>query len=268
MAKVLPSDVAGRIQSKYRWVSGSGAPKVATTSDTTAITAILALVELVPESLLRLSPTDYGDFIWSVASLQCLPEVLESASSPNGRPWPKVENVDAMTTLWQLLKKCPEEGISEQTAGLPFIKDESLRDSIRLDISSAESAFNNGEWKAATVLAAAAVEALLLWSLNQRSEAERQSAIQKRNLKLNAARPEERDWNLSSYIAVATELGHIKPETTTQAGLAKDFRNLIHPGRETRLKQKCDRGTARSALAALDHVAHDLESRFGRGSVS
>ncbi len=145
----------------------------------------------------------------------------------------------------------------------PFIPEESLRVSIQVDISSADRAFNNGEWKAGTVLAAAAVEALLLWSLNQRSEAERQSAIQNRNLKLNAARPEGRDWDLSSYIAIASELDHIGSETTTQAGLAKDFRNLIHPGREIRLGQKCDRGTARSALAALDHVVRDLEAKFG-----
>ena len=211
---------------------------------------------------MKVSSAEHGDFICAVASLERLLKMLDGElSAGGGWPWPKVENVDAMTTLWRLLKKCPDEGISEQTAELRFIQDESLRLSIQLDISSAESAFNNGEWKAATVLAAAAVEALLLWSLTQRSESERQSAIQNRNLRLNAARPEGRDWDQSSYIAIASELGHVKPETATQAGLAKDFRNLIHPGREIRLKQKCDRGTGRSALAALDHVVRDLEAR-------
>ena len=37
-------------------------------------------------------------------------------------------------------------------------------------------------------------------------------------------------WHLSEYISVASELGIIKPQTETQVKLAKNFRNLIHPG--------------------------------------
>jgi hypothetical protein len=49
------------------------------------------------------------------------------------------------------------------------------------------------------------------------------------------------------------------PTTATQAKLAKDFRNPIHPGRAARLEQKCQRPDALSALAALEHVVRDLE---------
>jgi hypothetical protein len=42
-----------------------------------------------------------------------------------------------------------------------FITDDALRNSIRGDIGAAERAFANFEWKAATVLAGAAIEALL-----------------------------------------------------------------------------------------------------------
>ncbi len=213
--------------------------------------------------MLRLSPSGYGDFIWAVASLEHLVTKLDGESSAGGGWfWPIDKNVNAMTRLWQLLKQCPDEAISEQTAGLPFIQDESLRINVQLDMSSADSAFNNGEWKAATVLAAAAVEALLLWCIQKSPEADRKSAIDKCGLKLNAARPDGREWDLAAFIAVTRALDRIRPETATQAGLAKDFRNLIHPGRENRLKQKCDRGTARSALAALDHVVRDLEAQF------
>ena len=48
------------------------------------------------------------------------------------------------------------------TAGLNFVTNAALRDRIRLDISAATSAYQNAEWKAATVLAGAAAEALLL----------------------------------------------------------------------------------------------------------
>src|SRR2546429_6882967 len=35
---------------------------------------------------------------------------------------------------------------------------------------------------------------------------------------------------------------------------------LIHPGRAQRLAQNCDRGTALSCVAALEHVVRDLRS--------
>jgi hypothetical protein len=50
---------------------------------------------------------------------------------------------------------------------LQFIPDQDLRDSIRRDICAANQALHNGKWKAATVLAGAAIEALLHWKLGQ-----------------------------------------------------------------------------------------------------
>jgi len=261
MTRVLPSDVASRIDWVFPWVRKGQPPRPTTSQQVSMdISAVLTLIEQIPDSLLRFDARDYGNFLWAQATLKQLVQLFQGGLG--AADWPVFENVDAMTTLWLLLKKCPDEGISEGTAGLPFIQDESLRGSIQLDMSSADSAFNNGEWKAATVLAAAAVEALLLWSLIQRPEADRQSAIEKHKLNLDAARLDGPNWSLAKYITVAGELGLFRPETVTQAGLAKDFRNLIHPGREKRLQQKCDRGTARSALAALDLVVRDLETRF------
>jgi hypothetical protein len=74
------------------------------------------------------------------------------------------------------------------------------------------------------------------------------------------ANPES--WESVHYVEVAFELGLISQETKTQALLAKDFRNLIHLGREKRKAMKCSRGTARSAAAAVDHVLADLERRL------
>ena len=65
-------------------------------------------------------------------------------------------------------------------------------------------------------------------------------------------------WHLHEYVEVAAHLGVIKPETATLVRLAKDFRNLIHPGRAVRLGQNCDRATALGALAAVEAVARDL----------
>jgi hypothetical protein len=70
-------------------------------------------------------------------------------------------------------------------------------------------------------------------------------------------------WELGDHIAVAEELGVLfTPDTLTEARLTQNYRNLIHPGREDRLAQRCDKGTARVALAAVEHTASDLKIRF------
>ena len=68
------------------------------------------------------------------------------------------------------------------------------------------------------------------------------------------------DWILAELIEVAKELKVIKEGTAVQTKLAKDYRNLIHPGRTQRLGQICDRGTALAAVAALERVIADLSS--------
>ena len=66
------------------------------------------------------------------------------------------------------------------------------------------------------------------------------------------------NWGLDRYIKVARALDLIKDNTAKQAALAKDFRNLIQPGRSACLKEVCDRGTAHSALAAVEFTVRDL----------
>jgi hypothetical protein len=122
---------------------------------------------------------------------------------------------------------------------------------------------SNGEWKAATVLAGSAIEALLLWALpSKRSPTDITNAVIA--LKSNGTLAGKQgsgpldEWHLHEYTGVAEKLSIIKKETAIQARLAKDFRNLIHPGRAQRLGQKCDRATALSAVAGVEHVVRDL----------
>jgi hypothetical protein len=125
----------------------------------------------------------------------------------------------------------------------------------------ARLALANGEWKAATVLAGSVVEALLLWALHQALAEDCRRAITSAVAKgtLSHRPPGELErWDLSEYIAVAEELTTIDVDTATQARLAKNFRNLIHPGRAQRLAQVCDRGTALAALAAVEMVVRCL----------
>jgi hypothetical protein len=109
----------------------------------------------------------------------------------------------------------------------------------------------------ATVLAGAAAEALLRWAITERKSPTEVEAA--RVAVIPAARSTDPDhWDLNGYMEVTEKLGLIDGETAKQADLVREFRNLIHPGRSARLAKGCDRGTALSALAAVELIVRDI----------
>jgi hypothetical protein len=119
---------------------------------------------------------------------------------------------------------------------------------------------NNAEWKASTVLAGAAIEALLHWRLQDPSLGATAVDNAVKGLTETKKLPFSQInlWDLHQFIEVAAHLDLLTPDTCTAARLAKSFRNLIHPGRAARLAQICDRSTALSTVGALEHVIRDL----------
>lgn len=94
----------------------------------------------------------------------------------------------------------------------------------------------------------AALEALLLWALKQPD----QPVPTQKNLDT---------LPLVELVALAKGAGRISQSCAEQAGLARDARNLIHPGKALRSGQACSRATALTALAAVYRVAEDLDRR-------
>jgi hypothetical protein len=157
--------------------------------------------------------------------------------------------------------KCPDAAPAQATHGLAFITDSDLRELLRADIASADQSFIDREWKASTVLAGSIVEALLLWAIETLPAASLSNAAKAAVASGALTAPPKGkpvDWVLDQYIEIALAAKLIKVPTATAARLAKGFRNLIHPGRAARLGAVCNRGTALSALAAMEHVIHDL----------
>jgi hypothetical protein len=184
-----------------------------------------------------------------------LPNSLGNLNTP-GQP----EQIP-VAVIRDTLSLCPDESPAPGTSELNFINDEELRTNLRNDIGTVTAALSNGEWKAATVLAGSTIEGLLLWSLSQSPATDIATAIT--NL-VASGKLERRPhanlerWDLCEFNEVARNLGIIEDDTYTKANLAREYRNLIHPGRAQRLGQKCDRGTALSCVAALEHVVRDL----------
>lgn len=230
-----------------------------------ALMAIVDLVERIPDELLVLSVQEYSILRVSTAAIRTQVETWQMRGDIG--PLTRVAGLPALspiTLIRQCLARCPDEFPAAATTELVFIADQDLREALRNDISSTRRALSNGEWKAATVLAGSVVEALLLWALQEHEQlapadiTRAAQALVKNGTLIRTPKGALEEWNLHDYIEVASALNLLKPEVAKQARLAKDFRNLIHPGRAQRLAQTCNRGSALSAVAAMELLIENL----------
>jgi hypothetical protein len=263
MPRITPTQAVATIRLLFPGMSRHNSPQPTySMGNANALRGIINLVKEVPPEMIVLPEDVYADLILATSAIENQLEIWISRG-PGGVLQP-VKEVDPVLLILETLDQCPDEyPPPPTTTELMFITDDALRNSIRGDIGAAERAFVNFEWKAATILAGAAVEALLHWRLDQppTTTAEINHSVTTLVAKKIFPRqpPRSRDhWNLHQFIEVSGDLSIIQANTVTAANLARDFRNLIHPGKAARTGQSCDRGTARSALAALDHVVRDL----------
>ena len=227
--------------------------------------AILDLTDQIPSFLLVLSNADYSALVSSIAAIRNVmknPKAYGHGFSIELAPMAEFGNLNPIALLRDLLSKCPDEFPSPGTAELLFIKDQAFRDSLRNDIGAINRALSDSEWKGATVLAGSVLEAVLLCALQQRDALEVSATANalhaNHTLSSRTPPPNLEQWNLGEYIEVSRQLNVISADTASQARLARNFRNLIHPGRTQRLGQICNRATALSAVAGVEHVLQNL----------
>jgi len=231
--------------------------------DPALLSGLLDLVDQVPNELLTMDNDSYTHFIYAKAQIKEMLATWTSNRNAGQHPLSFQFSLSQSPLAWIRIAfaMCPDESTAPGTSELNFIADADLRMNLRNDVGGIKRALANGEWKAATVLAGSAIEALLLWSLQQRPAADITTAIAALTTSGELTRQPNANlerWDLHEFTEVAANLGIIKTDTATETRLAREFRNLIHPGRAQRLGQKCDRGTALSSVAALDHVVRDI----------
>lgn len=257
MPRVVPTDITNLIDSLLPPHGGASARLSRT--QTPEISAIIHLASELPDEFLVFSGAEYASYRVSIGSLIDLLDFwkIHKDLPVSTSSYQEQRGVKAVETVRNLLSKCPDEIPSPLTAELSFIPDIDLRNNIRNDISAATRALHDGLWKAATVLAGAASEALLLWAItNRKTTTDIQAARQA--VMTPSAHQDPNRWDLDGYTKIAHQLALIDAETQKQIDLAREFRNLIHPGRAARLAKNCDRGTALSASAAVEAIARDL----------
>lgn len=254
MSRVVPSQVVEIINTLFPFTSTQrdGESVGLDFSYVESLAGVVHLVDQIPVELIHLSDNEFINFTINLEAIRSAVKSFEQRGNVNAlKSLPGFNRLNPVTIVRRLLEKCPDEFPSKAITKLLFITDIDLRDSIRMDISTAEQSFRNGAWKASTVLAGSAIEALLLWRLKQEDP---NNLHDKTTIDANQL---DR-LDLHHLIDASKAMGIIKPETATLGLLAKGFRNLIHPGRSTRLGEKCNRATSYTALAALEHLVNDL----------
>ena len=269
MQPVVPSQVVEYIDSMYpqakQQFDGSGKSFYLERDHAPNIRHILTMIENIPSHLLVLDGESHAEFGEAIAALSV---ALDSWSAGDNvhqlKKVPGRSKAHPLALLRKTLPNLSDTGITPSTAGLEFVEDVGLRSSLRRDLSAANEALATGNWKAATVLAGSVVEALLLEVLATRKQDD-PSNVEKALSDLQAEGVLGRtpssnldEWNLHQLAETAGKLRIIQLYTLAQCRLAKDFRNLVHPGRQRRLSQECNRATALSAVTAVEHVIQDL----------
>jgi len=260
MPRVVPSKVRESIALLRNNIAAeAGAVGQIVAYNRSVVQAVVDLIDQIPPELIRLAPEHYAPFSVAVSVARLSITQHGGGHNHDQAAMPTLElfgnGRTALRVIYDSLAMCPDEAATAQTTGLDFMTDADLRESLRTDISTATSALMNHEYKGATVLAGAVVEALLLWGLERVGEANVRQVYQ-------TGRKGTLDtWMLGDHIGAAHACKLISDATKKQADLAQDFRNLIHPGRAQRLDAKCTLGTAYSALAAVEAVSDDFVGR-------
>jgi hypothetical protein len=246
-----------------------------------AIAAMLTLIDQMPDELLVLDGKRYAEFVMALEAVRSMHLTWRADRESHHvrlRMMPGMR-LNPVAVIREALATCPDEFPDPKTCtALAFIGDVELRRALLLDYHAVNQALANGEWKATTILAGSLIEALLLYALQQPEHAVELDRSKAANRLLNAAKryPEcaaitprsaLEYGQLGQYLDIATEIADLlKADTRRQAEVAREFRNLIHPGRTQRLGQQCDRGTALAAVGALEHVVRDLSANTASGS--
>ena len=261
MPKVFPSQVMQFLEQSYGPVVRQSSAQIGVLDSGNASTflAIINLIDQMPQELVTLDAIDYNAFIACYGTLKYWSDNWIARGAVGGVESVRGYQKHILPLLWECLSKCKDEAASEDVVSMNFIQDLEFKNQLRVDISSCFEAERNGEWKAATVVGGSVCEALLLYSLNNIEVDVITECFEKTfpDKKHQSKKPDE--WYLNQYAKVALNLKIISQSTYSQVELVKDFRNLIHPGRSSRLGEKCNRGTALAALAAIELVVGDLD---------
>lgn len=243
MTTMKPRQVAEAIQGMFGRSPNdldSGNPNY---SKQVEVRTLLSLLDSLPRELLALPFDELVEFERCRASLAT---ILPSWNLGEPRLLPAVNGKNPVERIRLLLSKCPDE-LPRPEPELLFMTDDELRADAEAKVYAAWVDFRASEWLGATVFAACALESILLWEVKQAGAVSEAVANKQ---------------HLVDLIKTARKEKLIAERSADLAHLARDGRDLLHPGRAAREGTQCSKATALTALAAVTEIAEELNKAF------
>lgn len=248
MAGLLPSDAVAAINLIFADLDQH--PEQAPGSGLSPqLQVVLDIVDRVPAEHLNCSTQHQVNLIAASAIVRKFMELWQ-AGKGNGM-YCHYNRQHPVLAIREALAACSDQAKPLEHAALPFIADAALRSSIQQDITGAHQALANGEWKAACILAGAAIEALLHWRLEREDPRERAASTPD-------VRAEFARWGLHELINAAEKLVPLTPDVAQKARAAKDYRNLIHPGKAERTGLRPTRSSAYVSVGGMEAIVEAM----------
>jgi hypothetical protein len=153
---------------------------------------------------------------------------------------PALEREPVGLALVQIAKRLTEHPYRTGLWNFAFVRNHKLREIIGRDWAELQSIKGVPSVKSRLILAGGLIEALLLDALQE---------------------PEER-WTLERLIDAAVDRGRLSPGVRTFAHAVRDYRNLVHPGKEIKADCKCKVAAEEAEIAehVLEMVIRDLRA--------
>jgi len=174
LARILPSHVVSLIQQLFPEAATPGGQVSVALGQFGQLRALLAVLDGVPPELIAVD----GVQLIALTVARTIVEDHLERFRVHGTTAPPLPG-HYVASIRQVFEQCPDELIPAALAPLRFIREKRFRESLRLDIASAERGLRDGDWKSATVLAGSVIEALLLWKLRKEPAAKVKAAGQR-----------------------------------------------------------------------------------------
>ena len=166
---------------------------------------------------------------------------------------------DSLQGAWQrqMLEIEPPRTSPARHSEFAFVADNKMRSIIERDYQELQTLKNISALKSRLILCGGLIEGLLLDALERSGPLALSSPKAPGRSK---AMPAE-DWKLAEMIDVSLDLGLISEGAGKLSTAARDFRNLIHPGKERSQDYVIGEAEVAGAEAALNTVIRDLRTR-------
>lgn len=245
----VPSDVVAYIETYF-----PDTKIICKNTHATTLSTLLEIIDRIPQNLIRFYGEDRISFLICIERIRVVLALWARGSHSHSVSTIPPKKQYIIDQLLNLFGRLPDETTTQKNEKLAFITDNELRKSILLDLDTAESSINNNKFKSGTVFSGVVIEAILLYDLQKVPE-----ETLKKNYEDKFKKKSLLQLDLNDYIEMSIGEDRISDESKELAIMAKNFRNLIHPGREKRLEQRCTKSTALASLAAAERIIEDLE---------